>query len=231
MKLPQRTEASKLRREGKSLREIAEVVQVSLSTASRWCKDVPVDEDKRVALQERRRSAGIEALRPWIEKNRMLKKEDVETQKKTGILDLGEVSERDLFIMGLGLYWGEGYKRGSQEWGFTNSDPSIIRVVMTWMTRFYGVDKERYVAHLTINENFKDAADELIKFWSEETGIPVQKFSAPTFIVSKRPAIHRGNRSYVGTFRLKIRNSTSLRRRILASIAHFEEGIKAPHAP
>jgi len=48
----------------------------------------------------------------------------ISTQK--GKDDLGSLSDRDIYCIGLGLYWGEGYKQGSQEFGFTNNDPQMI---------------------------------------------------------------------------------------------------------
>jgi hypothetical protein len=39
--------------------------------------------------------------------------------KHEGARDVGALSRRDVLILGLGLYWGEGYKYGNSELGFT----------------------------------------------------------------------------------------------------------------
>ncbi len=160
----------------------------------------------------------MEALRPWIERNKNLKKKDIAHQTLLGGGDLGKMSDRDLFMLGLGLYWGEGYKRGSQECGFTNSDPKIIRTILRWFNVCYDIEISRVAARLTINSLYKEEESRLLQFWSKETGIPKDQFARSTFITGYgNPS--RDGETYTGTLRLKIRNGTSLRRRILASIA------------
>jgi transposase-like protein len=53
-----RADARAMRLEGRSYREIREVVPVSKSTLSMWLKDVPISEEQRKVLERRRSSAG-----------------------------------------------------------------------------------------------------------------------------------------------------------------------------
>lgn len=222
MKSDARSHAEVLRRNGESVKEIARKLAVSQSTASRWCSSVPLSQSQKTFLIERRRAAGIKALEPWIRKNQALKQRDIGVQSKAGVKDLGKMSRRDLFMLGLGLYWGEGYKRGSQEWGFTNSDPAMIRIMVLWLQHYYDVSRDRIHARITINERYRAEAERLLTWWSKETEIPKDCFSPPTFI-SGYNAINRSSRDYYGTLRIKVRNGTSLRRRILASISAAQD--------
>lgn len=209
--------AIKMRRAGKSIKEIAKALEVSVSTVSRWCKDIELTKSQREILDERRRSAGIEALLPWIEKNQQLKASDIRAQNILGAKDMGTLSKRDIFQLGIGLYWGEGYKRGSQEFGLTNSDPLIIRFILNWLQVCYGVEMDRIIARVTINRRYSDETKRITRAWSKQTGIPLTQFSSPTYIEGYgKPG--RDGKTYLGTLRIKVRNSTSLRRRILASI-------------
>ncbi|MDP1707296.1 MAG: hypothetical protein Q8L30_01970 [bacterium] len=220
MKAIARAKAKSLRHQGMSIKEIARKVSVSQSTASRWCADITLSSGQQSVLDNKRREAGAKALAPWIRRNRKLKQSDIKMQNQLGRRDVGRTTNRDLFMLGLGLYWGEGYKRGSQEWGFTNSDPEIICSVIKWLMECYGVQVERIIARLTINLRYKPETERLTNMWASETGIPHSQFGRPTFIhgydSSKMEA-----RTYRGTLRIKVRRGTSLRRRILASIAEI----------
>jgi transposase-like protein len=224
MKTVARSKAELLRQQGKSVKEIAQKVGVSQSTASRWCSDILLTSEQRKKLDEKRRVAGAKALAPWIRKNRELKQDDIKKQSLKGRRDLGQMKKRDLFMLGLGLYWGEGYKRGSQEWGFTNSDPKIIQTILVWLEECYGISKERIIARLTINERYKNQTDRLTNMWSRETGISVAQFGKPSF-VSGYNGSKLEEQTYRGTLRIKVRRGTSLRRRILASIAEVDTQI------
>jgi transposase len=62
-----RARATELRLEGRSYKEIQQVIPVSKSTLSTWLKDVPITEEQRAALQDRqvegnaRRAAAVSA--------------------------------------------------------------------------------------------------------------------------------------------------------------------------
>lgn len=218
MKKDLEREAVQLRKQGSSIGSIADTLQISRSTASRWCAGIELSQKQKTALEKHRKEAGIKALTPWIERNRKLKMDDLLLQEKLGRKDAANTSKRDLFMLGLGLYWGEGYKKGSQECGFTNSDPVIIRTILNWFRTCYNIDMSRVNARLTINILYKDEAPRITHAWAKETGIPLSQFSSPTFITGYGKPL-RDKNSYRGTLRIKIRNGTSLRRRILASIA------------
>lgn len=214
-----------MRRQGKSVKDIARELNVSPSTASRWCADVPLTTEQIRGLEAKRRIAGAKALAPWIRKNRESKLFDIATQESKGREDLGHMTHRDLFMLGLGLYWGEGYKRGSQEWGFTNSDPQIIQSILMWLKEYYDIPLVRIIARLTINKRYESQAEHLKSLWSHETGIPLAQFGKPTFIQGYN-ASKLAARTYRGTLRIKVRRGTSLRRRTLASIAEVRNQIK-----
>lgn len=224
MKPAAKTQAELLRHQGISIKEIARKVGVSQSTASRWCLDIILSLDQRDKLEKKRREAGVKALAPWIRRNRELKQNDIKKQNLRGRQDLSRMTKRDLFILGLGLYWGEGYKRGSQEWGLTNSDPNMIRVILAWLRKCYDIPIGRIGARLTINLRYKNQTERLINMWSHETKIPLVQFGKPTFI-SGYNSSKLDEHTYRGTLRIKVHRGTSLRRRILASIAEIENQI------
>ncbi len=217
MKPVARADAENMRREGRSIKEISRLLGVSQSSTSRWCKDIGLSATQRSALDTRGRAAGIAALLPINERRRRAKQVDIETQGRNGMDDVGTMTHRDLLMLGLGLYWGEGYKRGSLEWGFTNSDPQVIRFIIVWLEHCYGIHPGQMGARVTINVLYRNESERLHREWSVITGISRANFSAPSFITGYgKPG--GDPRTYRGTLRIKVRRSTSLRRRILASI-------------
>lgn len=222
MKPVDKSRAKSLRHHGVSIREIARKVGVSQSTVSRWCSDIVLSEEQRGKLDKKRREAGAKALAPWIQRNRKLKQDDIRLQNQLGRRDVGRITQRDLLMLGLGLYWGEGYKRGSQEWGFTNSDPKIIKAALAWLDKCYDVSTKEIIARLTINLRYESETRRLTTLWMRETGIPTSQFGRPTFIQGYNGS-KLNARTYRGTLRIKVRRGTSLRRRILASIAEADD--------
>ena len=65
------------------------------------------------------------------------------------------LEEAKLLGLGLGLYWGEGYKKGNNECGFTNSDPDIILLIIRWFQKIYSIDKKDFILRVSINEMHK----------------------------------------------------------------------------
>lgn len=217
MKRVEQDRAQTLRGQGRSIKEIARLLSVSPSTVSRWCEQITLTHLQSERLKHKQRTAGIAALQPWIQKNKQVKAADLILQKSLGTKDVGQMQKRDFFMLGLGLYWSEGYKKGSQEWGFTNSDPSIIRTILWWLKTCYDVPLERVHARVTINSYHERQAVRIMTYWSKQTGIPLESFAKPTFISGYGRPSHSSH-TYYGTLRIKVRNGTSLRRRILASI-------------
>lgn len=228
MKQDEILKSRKLRSSGKSIKDIAQTLGVSSSSVSRWCSDIKLSDQQIKSLENKRRDAGVKALTPWIERNKKQKIFDLREQAKLGTQDLGSISKRDLFVLGLGLYWGEGYKRGSQECGFTNSDPHIIRTVLSWFQICYNIELERISATLTINNLYREKSERIHRYWIRETGIPKNQFMKPTFIDGYGGS-KKNPETYVGTLRIKVRRGTSLRRRILASIEAL--AIESPRVP
>ena len=217
MKSDLKREAITLRKKGRSIKSIAKVLHVSSGSVSRWCANIELTPPQRNRLVAAQQKAALKALAPWIERNREMKIADVRKQEAIGKKDVAKLSRRELLVFGLGLYWGEGYKRGSQEWGFTNCDPAIIRTMLTWLRICYGVDRKRIIARLTLNARYAYTSEYIRKTWATETDISLAQFGPDSYISGYGKST-LPDRTYRGTLRIKVRKGISLRRRILASI-------------
>ncbi|MFA5791511.1 MAG: hypothetical protein WC884_00545 [Candidatus Paceibacterota bacterium] len=88
------------------------------------------------------------------------------------------VTEKNLKLAGLILYWGEGYKTTkSSGIDFANSDPNMIVIFLKFLRKIYKVDEKRFriLLYCYSDQNITF----LIKFWSTLTGILKEQFSKP----------------------------------------------------
>lgn len=210
--------ALKLRKDGAGIGEIASKLNVSKSTVSYWCKDIVLTKEqfkKILSNTAFRRNAG--SLK-GAEQKRKERINRVEYWKRQGLRDVGDITKRDLFVAGLALYWGEGYKKGSMETAITNSDPSIISLYIKWLKEIYCVDKKDLILRVSINESHKNREEIVNKYWAKITGISRSQFTKTSFIKSKSSKIYSNANEHFGTLRVKARRGTNLRYRILGSI-------------
>ncbi len=89
---------------------------------------------------------------------------------------MGTPTERELLLVGVALYAGEGCKRDGLV-GFANSDPRFIRYFCWWLRHFFDVDESRLRVRLYLHEELDVEA--AIAFWSTVTDIPEDQFGKP----------------------------------------------------
>lgn len=214
-----RYKAETLRRNGNSLHDIVKILGVNKSTVSFWCRDISLTESaiQKIAKQTKNKvSIGLLRYSERIRKERV--KNDINL-KKMGARMIGEVSGRDIFTTGLGLYWGEGYKNG--EFGFTNSNPDIISFYLKWL-KFFDVSKDGLIFRLTINQAFQREENKIINFWIRLLNVKREQFSQTTRIrTDLKKASMKNKNNYKGILRVKVRNGLSLRHKVLGAIGHI----------
>lgn len=87
-------------------------------------------------------------------------------------------SLRELWVAGVMLYWGEGYKSDKGKGiDFANSDPCMIKVFLNFLRRIYQIDETRL--RIYIYSYADQDTKKLIRFWSSITKIPLSQFSKP----------------------------------------------------
>ena len=196
--------ATDLRKKGYSYNDILKTVLVSKSTLSNWLKDFPLTSDEKRLLKDRvdknislgRIRSGAVLRSHRIERDKVIFYES----KK----EFNSFVQDPFFQVGLALYWAEGSKR-SNYWGFANSDSSMIRLMIKWTEKFLMVDRDQLGVRLYTHKPFAGENFEL--YWSQQIGIPVEKFKKTVYkstglLVKKRPnyngclRIHLGKVSY-----------------------------------
>ncbi len=210
-RLKDHEEALILRKREMSYSQIKEILKVSKSTLSLWLGNYPLSKERIRELRgwnERR----IEKFRETMRQKREERlKEIYETQKKF----LLPLKDRELFVLGLGLYWGEGTKFRMDRLSISNNDPSVVNFFIHWLNKSLNVPKKkiRILLHLYNNMNIKKE----MKFWSNMLKIPLAQFNRPYIKKTSSNRInHKGGFGH-GTCNARI-NSVPLAEKIFMSL-------------
>lgn len=208
-----------MRKRGLSITAIAKKLRVSKSTASLWCRDIELTDAQIQRISEISKHHATISLLKASEFKRHARLSRMQEMRAIGLHDIGTLSKRDIFMIGLGLYWGEGYKKGNQELGFTNSDPLMIKFYITWLNTIYDISVDRLILRVSINTQHASRVPEVEKYWQNITKIPSNQFTKTSLIEAKTRKTYTRHENHFGTLRIKVRRGTDLRRRILGSIS------------
>jgi transcriptional regulator with XRE-family HTH domain len=179
-KVVEQNRARDLRADAWTLQEIAAELGVSKSSVSLWVRDV--------AFTPRpRRNANYGSRDRPPNKLQRRKAAEIEELLEAGRRRVGQMTDKELLLVGAALYAGEGSKTGG-EVRFANCDPRMIVLFLVWLRRFFDVDESKLRIRLYLHDGLDlDAANE---FWSQITGIPVSQYRAPYRAVAD-PSIRR----------------------------------------
>ena len=169
MKEEKRQIAIKMRTEGASYSQIKEKTKVSKGTLSYWLKDMPLSKERIRELRD------VSPKRIESYRNTMRKKKETRLDGvfKNVSNNLKDFSEREFYIAGLFLYWGEGGKTKESEISMSNTDPAVLKFFLKWI-EILGSNKSRVKVRIQI---YKDMDPEKeIMFWSKELGLKKIQF-------------------------------------------------------
>lgn len=161
-----------LRRLGLSYGEIMELIPVKKSTLATWCRDVTLTPEQIEAIKERRpptpgtRVAGVGRNTQWK------RHAEIKEIKAQATREAEHLIDDPLWLAGVTLYWGEGFKTQNQL-GMANSDPHALRLFMKWADRFH--EPTGFRAKLNIHaDNDEPTARE---WWAAELHLDIENFN------------------------------------------------------
>lgn len=203
-----RKRARELRRAGKTYDEIVAELQVSKSSVSLWVRDLP-----KPAVPQERLDRMREARWAPHRRERDIKRQQT---KLAAAQEVGCMTDRELFLVGVGLYWAEGTKskphKIREDVVFVNSDPDMIRVYLAWL-KLLGVGAERLQFRVMIHESADVEGAE--RCWAELADTEVTAFGKTT-LKKHNPKTVRKNigDDYRGCLVIRVRDGADLYRRI-----------------
>lgn len=208
-KFKEKIKARESRQEGQSIKEIAKKLKVSKGTVSIWCRDIQLTKKQIARLDQQMIKGAYKGRLKGAETLKKKYSQRVRKLKKEGLKEIQKLRKRDLFIMGIGLYWGEGSKTGCAI-RFHNSDPYIIQFMMKWFRTFFKTYDKDFAMYITINEIHRKRLDKVTKYWSNITKIPKDQFRKPNLVKAKNKKIYLNFEKHYGTLCIRINKSSDL---------------------
>ncbi|MGW0824035.1 helix-turn-helix domain-containing protein [Streptomyces sp. NPDC002845] len=202
-----RARARELRLQGWTYDQIQVELGCSKSSISLWVRDLPAP--------ERRHQPDMTAARRGVQRAVETRTVAREELRNNALVEIGTLTPRELFLVGVGLYWSEGSKAkpGSQHRViFVNSDPNMIKVFLAWLD-LLGVEPERRRFSVNIHESADIPTAEA--YWADRVGIKVDNL-LKTSLKKHNPKTNRTNtgKGYYGCLRVAVLKSADLHRRI-----------------
>jgi hypothetical protein len=225
--------ARKYRREGRSIKAIARILSVSPSSVSLWCEDIRLTESQIQKLDIGRRTVSMKNLLKGAQMNKEKKFARIALHRQEARGLLKSLTKRELLIAGLGLYWGEGVKKGNT--AIVNSDPKVIAFAMRWFTLGFGVPVADLRPRIFINHTHAARIDTVEAFWSQYLGIPKSQFAHPVLIKRANKKVYENHDLYYGVVMLRVCKATDLKYKILGLIDALAEAgvaqvVRASHS-
>lgn len=223
-KSAQRLEARRLRRHGFAINEIARRVNFSKRTVSRWCDDIVLNEKQKDILWSRAKSKYAVNFKKYLERKSLTTKAKIERLRQAGIGRTGNLSNRELFVVGVALYWAEGFKKDMRI-GFANSDPAMIKLFIKWLTNCLNIPKKELTFCVTVNAAHAKRIEEVENHWAKTLKVSREQFTKPFFQQVKWKKQYEKPSEYYGVLRVRVVKSLDLLREINGYIDGLKKNI------
>lgn len=214
-KIHQKEVAIKLRRRGQSYSEILKEIPVAKSTLSLWLREVGLSKGQRQELTEKKRLGQLKGAF-----KRKTARIDIQQRiYNKSQSDIGPITDRELWLLGIALYWAEGSKEKEDRPGsgvkFSNSDPKMINLFIRWLINCCGVNRNKIYFQIYIHEIYRNRLIRVKKYWANSTGFTMKDF-CNVYFKRHNAKTKRKNRGdlYNGLLRVNVRASSGLNRKI-----------------
>src|SRR3989344_5896473 len=202
MKFEEKNLAINLRKQGWSMNEISGKIGVSKSSVSLWVRNVHLTDNQRKELSQK----GL--TKDSIEKRRTTRLSR-ENARRQIIIDnakkeIFNLSDQELKLIGIALYWGEGGKANRGSVQLSNGDPRIIQLMMKFFKKVCKVPKEKFRGHIHIHPHLNIKESE--HYWSSISGIPLSQFYK-TYSKPNKSSQSKKNSLPFGTFDIYVHNT------------------------
>jgi transposase len=207
-----RDKARELRLQGWTYDQIQVELGCSKSSISLWVRDLPKP-DRRDPSEQ----AKLASRKRW-EHELAVRDEERQKTKVAAAAEIGRLSDRELFLAGVVLYWAEGAKdkthsrQRRENLQFINSDPNVIRFYLRWLESLE-VERKRLRFRVYIHESAD--VGEAEAYWADLVGVDAATFQGTT-LKKHNPKTVRKNvgDSYRGCLAIYVTRSADLYRRM-----------------
>ena len=158
--------ATDIRRRGFSYSEIESRLHIPKSTLSYWLKNLKLTPEQIKKLNDKRvETAKANALKKIFRTSRI-----IEEVKNSSSRDVKGISKKELWLIGIVLYWKNGNKSDLKKGvHFSSSDPYMLKLFLKWLREIGGIQNEEIKFEIFAPKKF---FEEAINKWSKITGFP-----------------------------------------------------------
>lgn len=213
----QKLQAVEARISGKSIKEIAKELSVSVASVSTWCRHIRLTQKQLLVLKNRITDPYYGNKTDYL--NRIKAKTDkmTESLKESGIKEVGTLSNREVFLLGIALYWGEGFKKDHQV-GFATSDVRMAKFFIYWLSTCFSIKREDLILRVTLNQAYANRHTVIEQYWSDELKVPLTNFRRVTYQKTIWKKSYKHEDGYKGVIRIRVRKSMNFLRKIFGYI-------------
>lgn len=174
----ERQEAIRLRLQGKSYNEIRRMIGVpSKGTISVWLRGIKLTAPARARLKEKMQRANERGLLRFnTERTTRIRQENTDAFNK-GLGAIKAVNRRDILILGIAFYWGEGTKNittSKFSLSLANSDPALVAGYLRFLREILHVPEEKICGGIHLYDGTTEKAGK--EYWANITKIPEHRF-------------------------------------------------------
>ncbi|MDP3996147.1 MAG: helix-turn-helix domain-containing protein [bacterium] len=174
--------AFELRKQGKSYKEISQLLGMSLSTLSDWFKNEPWSNEIKSRLASKASAKNACKLELMHKARSTQLKNLYEKARREAKDEYKKFRENPLFIAGLMIYWGEGDKLSKYRCSVANTEPKMIRIFVKFLV-LCGVKYDRIVGWILLYPDLD--ASVCRNFWVKEAGLDNIRFTKSIIIKGK----------------------------------------------
>ncbi|MBI2326581.1 hypothetical protein HYU91_04325 [Candidatus Collierbacteria bacterium] len=132
-----------------------------------------------------------------------------------GVVDIGKLTSRELFLVGIALYWAEGFKHPDESTlGLATLDPKMAKFYVYWLVKSLEIKRDGLLFRVTANEAYEERVHEMEKYWAELLEVDLSQFRKPFFQKVKQIKVYANSDNYHGVIRIRVRRGLDLLRKM-----------------
>lgn len=225
-KSQEKINAIRLRKSGWSIGKISKHLSVSKSSVSLWCDGIILTSKQKDRIKWYVIKSGTKGRMLGAEMNRQKRLNSISQHKKIAKEIIGKMSQRDLLISGISLYWAEGAKT-DRRFIFINSDPTMILVMVRFIIEVLKVKKEDIRFTIQINSIHKRRSEKVLDYWLKLLDVDFSQFTKTYYIHTNLKKRYINHDNYFGILRVQVLKGSQFQYRVLGLI----DAIKYQYTP
>lgn len=206
-KIKLQNQAIELRKRGLSIRAIEKELHISRGSASTWTKGVKLTKEQIAVLYRSKSTGGLKGSYIASQNKINKKMREIIEIEKIGKTEIGAISKRDRFMLGVALYLGEGSKT-SHNVSFTNTDSKVVKFMKEWLIEFCKVQISSIRCNLFLHDDLNE--EKAKKFWRSILDIKTIQFKK-SYIVKNNPNRLRKTKHEYGICRITVSRVKTIR--------------------